>query len=263
MNAIAPPLPSIFELARHVQALSDAHDHLDVAEVAGDLGRKLSREENAIWLERWMAIQELIVTMPAVTLADTVAQLNAAIVTIESEYKDDWPQAAKNLTEKLQRVMVSSMRAVARSAALDPASVGCLNLDDRHNREFPPSLLDGLTAATADSPDAELIRLCDRLVEIHNAWVKLGETIRDDKDREAAGAPLHQEWLDIRARFFDMKRPVTREGAAAMARAASVNGDRDRLDRTMATDFGEWLALAACAYLADAPTPIIDYPLPD
>ena len=93
---------------------------------------------------------------------------------------------------------------VARETGIDLAEFDFSQiLSVNYEREF-------LLPAAGLSPDAELIRLCDRLVEIHNAWVKLGETIRDDKGREAAGAPLHQEWLDIRAQFFDMKRPITR-----------------------------------------------------
>lgn len=106
--------------------------------------------------------------------------------------------------------------------------------------------------------DRELIGLCERLVEIDTTEATLLATIEDEDACNAALEPTSQEFEKIRERLFHMDRPVTLKGAKAVALAANR-----WVDRTpggpggvpLAGDVGEWLSLAACAYLADSATP--------
>jgi hypothetical protein len=117
---------------------------------------------------------------------------------------------------------------------------------------------DGLTKAACfgPSPDAELIRLCDRLVAISDEERSLYATIKDERTRNTALQPLTDEWFAIRTRLYEMDRPMTSEGARAAAMAARANADSDPSFKVMASDLGDWLALAACAYLTDTAAPI-------
>jgi hypothetical protein len=111
-----------------------------------------------------------------------------------------------------------------------------------------------LTKAREGDPDAKLIALCVRLVAISDQERTLYATIKDESARNKPLRPLTDEWCAIRDELYKMDRPATSEGAHAVALAAQANADHDR-DKPLANDLGEWLALAACAYLTGTAAP--------
>jgi hypothetical protein len=125
-----------------------------------------------------------------------------------------------------------------------------------HPERIPSAPAEGAaTVPAADGQDAELIGLCNRLVEINREEEALYARIKDEAEREKAVEPLWEEFESIKLRLFEIGRPVTRAGAEAVARAAWVNGDRARDGTPFASYLSEWLRLAACAYLANATGP--------
>jgi hypothetical protein len=165
MNAL-DVLPSILDLGRHYQAISAAHDGIDAAEIAGDFeAAKIAAVADGLWLDRDTAIVELILTMPAVALADASVQLLAALEWVDGNYVDEWPQEAKELVKRVRRVLVSTALVTSRAAGIDPAMMGFSDLGSIHRGEFPPALLNSDEKATmaapspTDDPDAELIEV--------------------------------------------------------------------------------------------------------
>lgn len=142
--------PSILDLGRHHGAMSDAHDRIDEAMLTDNSPAmdRLAHDATHLWLERRASIIDLILTMPAVTLADVGVQLEAAISAIDDEYKDPWPKEARKLTMRLRRVLVSTAMVAMRDADVDPGIMGYHHLADMHRQEFPLALLD-LPTATA------------------------------------------------------------------------------------------------------------------
>ena len=93
-------LPSILDLGRHHQTISDAWDAIDKGRTAGDdHAMEIARRGEDVWLHRDMALTDLILTIPAVTLADAAVQLQAALSVVAAEYTDEWPQEARDLIE--------------------------------------------------------------------------------------------------------------------------------------------------------------------
>jgi hypothetical protein len=84
-------------------------------------------------------------------------------------------------------------------------------------------------ASAATNPDAELIALCDRFTAVRNASISL-DTIEDDADCEQALEALDDEWFALSERIYLHERPITLEGAKAMARAVipHINKNNDR-----------------------------------
>jgi hypothetical protein len=122
------------------------------------------------------------------------------------------------------------------------------------------ALLAGAAAATlprvalaaGTGPDAELIRLCDRLVEIDaEERAILASTDEDDggplKPRYDA---LNVEWHAIDARLCDVADPVTKAGALAVARAAVAQAPRQTDGSFSTPELAEWLAFTAAAWFA-------------
>jgi hypothetical protein len=80
------------------------------------------------------------------------------------------------------------------------------------------ALAAGLTVPALDatsSPDAELIRLCDRLVNLRT--YEQATLDLDDYD-EADLLESDREWDQLRNRVGEIDRPLTLAGASAMAR---------------------------------------------
>jgi hypothetical protein len=132
-------------------------------------------------------------------------------------------------------------------------------------RRYPDSL-DGLAISLArdlvnetsgdPSRDAELIAICDRLTEIEAERREVLDTIDDEVEQDKANASREEEWVALAVRVVRIGRPSTRAGAEAMARAANANASRNVDGVPMAADLGEFLALGACAYLADSASPV-------
>jgi len=85
------------------------------------------------------------------------------------------------------------------------------------------ALTAGLTVpvlASTPNPDAELIRLCDRTVDLEAQFYHLHDTIEDDDERDRLINPICAEQKDIDALVRKMGNPRTIEGARSMARVA-------------------------------------------
>jgi hypothetical protein len=104
----------------------------------------------------------------------------------------------------------------------------------------------------ADDPDAELIRLCDRLVAIEAAETAIFTTMdKDDDDaRDDALDPFRKEWRAIEARLYEIGGPRTPQGMVAMARAAVAIGDIEPDGSVDAAYLGDWLAINVAACVA-------------
>ncbi len=114
------------------------------------------------------------------------------------------------------------------------------------------SLARDLTGQADPGSDAELIRLCDRLVEIDaEERAILASTDEDDggplKPRFDA---LNVEWRAIDERMCDVADPVTRAGALAVARAAVAQAPKQTDGSFSATELAEWLAFTAAKWFA-------------
>jgi hypothetical protein len=104
--------------------------------------------------------------------------------------------------------------------------------------------------------DAELIGLCDRLSEIDAEQRRVFDTFEDEIEQGKMNAASEEEWDEILARVCRIGPPLTREGAASMARAANANANRSSAGTPLAADLGEFLALSVCAYLANTAPPV-------
>lgn len=83
--------------------------------------------------------------------------------------------------------------------------------------------------ALAGGDDAELIRLCNRILSNRAAQARLlarRHTIADEKRTEREMDALHAEWQQIINRIVGLE-VRTQAGAIAMARAAMVNVERN------------------------------------
>jgi hypothetical protein len=119
------------------------------------------------------------------------------------------------------------------------------------------ALVAGITspAIATVSPDAELIALCDQMVAIQAMDREL-YSLCDDPDSDPVIGPhldaLHKQWDRVMAWLADAK-PVTLEGAQAMARAAVANMSRHAdgslyipdAPTQLAFDVVQWLAGSA------------------
>lgn len=123
-------------------------------------------------------------------------------------------------------------------------------------RLYAASTLAGLltptlaVAATTD-PDAELIRLCDRLVVVRRLEnAAYDENPEDEETQDILTEPLNAEWHQIADRLAKLDSPRTPEGARAMALAALSEVPRNRDDTIDYGDLHSWLSVGCARYLA-------------
>jgi hypothetical protein len=76
--------------------------------------------------------------------------------------------------------------------------------------------------------DAELIRLCERLIAWEARYEEICLTIEDDDEANAAAAAINGEFAQIRDRLYELGAPVTAEGRLAFARACLASAQHDR-----------------------------------
>ncbi len=105
-------------------------------------------------------------------------------------------------------------------------------------------------ATAAGNPDAELVRLCDRLVAIDAERADIFRTIEDDAEKEIALQPTDVESRKIAERLYDMPDPVTSAGARAVARAAFAEAEKSLDGGLVCNDISDWLALTVVEYVA-------------
>ena len=105
---------------------------------------------------------------------------------------------------------------------------------------------------TSDSPDADLIRLCDHLDAVHTAIDAAYEVIPDDdKKRAMVTDPLNAKWFEIAELLYELDGPTTSDGARAVARVLLAQYP-DGLDGARQdADMGRLLAIHCAEYLTD------------
>ncbi len=128
----------------------------------------------------------------------------------------------------------------------------------RTRRRLPKDAAATAAPAEPAGADAELIRLCNRLVA-NRALEQAAYRANPDNDdeREITTGPLNEEWFELRDRLFDLDSPRTREGARAVALAALSECPRDK-DAILYEGLHTWLSLGCAEYLA---TPAIAVPV--
>lgn len=102
-------------------------------------------------------------------------------------------------------------------------------------------------------PDAELIRLCDRLTELtaaERSIIMAQHTIEDELRTEPALDAVCDEQKAIFDRITELPDPVTLAGAAAMARTALADAPLELDGSISPMDNAEWLAFGAVTFLA-------------
>jgi len=107
--------------------------------------------------------------------------------------------------------------------------------------------------AAGAGPDAELIRLCNRLVAIRaeeRAITDADEWAPDHGPYKPRYDALGEEWDAIDARMYDVAEPVTLAGVRAVARAALSQAPRDADGSINAPQLAEWLAFTVVEYVA-------------
>ena len=106
--------------------------------------------------------------------------------------------------------------------------------------------------ASAPAADAELIRLCDRIVALEAAYDATCAGARTHAEERAAAPQLEAISEEITANMeliYDL-RPQTLAGLQAMARAAHAGADKNREGGMLVDDEADWLAAAVIEHLA-------------
>jgi hypothetical protein len=103
-----------------------------------------------------------------------------------------------------------------------------------------------------DSPDADLIRQCDRMIAINKATDMTHEVIRDDRARAIVSEPVDAEWFDVRRTMLNLPPPRSREGVRAAAKMMlSYTGGLDTYAEAIdGADLLMWFSRACAEYLA-------------
>jgi hypothetical protein len=102
---------------------------------------------------------------------------------------------------------------------------------------------------STEPTDAELIALCDRLVQLRTHEVARIAAMDDDDDDD----PLEDtdaEWKALAQQIRQIDRPHTLEGAAAMARCAVRHSDKNPDGVIVMIDLAEWMAIRVSEFLA-------------
>jgi hypothetical protein len=151
MNA----LPSIHDLARDLRAFGAAHDVLSRAAAAGDgAAKSIGDKAGALWLARWLAMVDLVLTMPATTLQDVAVQLMAALAKLDDLDDDELSPEAKMVCEQLRRALVSTSWITTQLGGVEPGLLGYTHLANIHRSEFPPAMIAPGTANGAQEARA-------------------------------------------------------------------------------------------------------------
>jgi hypothetical protein len=135
-------------------------------------------------------------------------------------------------------------RAVFRGLGLTSIAAGLAARSALATPSVPPDA----ARADAANPDAELIRLCDRLVQLRIDELAQFDLIDyDNGGDDLFAAP---EWDALAARLQEIDRPLTLAGAAAMARCTVRHCDRCPDGKIVMIDLAEWMAIRVSEFLA-------------
>ncbi|HET6236884.1 MAG TPA: hypothetical protein VFE41_18265 [Acetobacteraceae bacterium] len=109
-------------------------------------------------------------------------------------------------------------------------------------------------APTAPGSDAELIRLCDRLVAIQaeeTAMFEVDLYTDDDGSRfKPVMDALTEERRTVETRLYDVGGPTTKAGLLAAARAAASEAPKDADGAISCVALAEWLAFGVVERMA-------------
>lgn len=103
--------------------------------------------------------------------------------------------------------------------------------------------------AAPAGPDAELIRLCDRLVANRAREEATYQAIPDEVKRAPVMAPITDEWFELAEALEQMESPRTPEGARAMALAWMAQVPRKSDDSILCSELHEVLSLGCVEFI--------------
>jgi hypothetical protein len=105
-------------------------------------------------------------------------------------------------------------------------------------------------AEPLDDPDAELIALCDRLVQLRTHEVARIAAMDDADIDENPLEETDADWKALAQQIRQIDRPLTLEGAAAMARCVVRHSDKTPDGEIVMIDLAEWMAIRVSEFLA-------------
>jgi hypothetical protein len=149
-----PPLPSIFELSRHARAVDAVHDRVSAdAETKDPEAERLAEEVGDLNSDRMDGVRSLILTMPAVTIADAAAQLHGALALIEEMDEDKWKPRDRKALEHIRRAVLSVIAVTTREAGVNPDTFGMPGVPGLYEAAFPAVVAEGAAFPTGDTDD--------------------------------------------------------------------------------------------------------------
>lgn len=116
---ILAPLPSIYDLGCARAAISAEFARLDDAGEQHETTLELLGKQEA-------ALDELIATRPAMTLADAAVQVGVACTLVNVLAASDWrdaPERLQELHDNMERMLLSALPFVAAASGLDVAAM--------------------------------------------------------------------------------------------------------------------------------------------
>ena len=133
----APQLPSITDLGRIQAALSRVHNRLDQSSLSGK-GPPDKHRDSGMDLISWRqnALNDLIGTLPARTLADCAVQLAVANLFASGLEADD-DDKRSTLAKAIERITVSIIKVVVEVGGLDAAEFDLEQFACLHEARFP------------------------------------------------------------------------------------------------------------------------------
>ncbi len=136
----APPLPPIVDLGRQIAALQAAIDSHNVESCSTDLSKakqQANRRAMDLLFERITALQDLICTMPAMTLADAAVQVSIANL-LASGLEDDRRdvKATNHDAWRVERITLSIFPLIARAAGIDLTAMDMTQFAELRTNRF-------------------------------------------------------------------------------------------------------------------------------
>jgi hypothetical protein len=257
----------VIVLYRRYRGLGDAGLHIDertgplragLVERWGEIGRHQSADQ--LW-EHDPASTELsrlndesdqitdaltdvtneIMETPATTLAGLRCKMQIGL--------DLWPTGGRKEDREYHEdaafaFMKDALRLLSISASMEHLAMRISGAD---------ASIPMLANAAESNPDAELIRLCDRMIAVRaeqEALAIADPWAPDDGPLSEQYHELHDEWIALADRLQVAEPPTTLEGIRAAARMAWNGAGQDRQGRVMSSTPWDWIRLQTIGWAA-------------
>ncbi len=114
------PLPSIEAIGRHIRRLDAADDLVQGLTPSRPVETLAKRNAGDLVSDRRRALEDLVLTLPARTMADAVVQAAAALAVADNENTDDWKWDARMRHLSLVRALASVLPVLVRASGIPP-----------------------------------------------------------------------------------------------------------------------------------------------